>query len=231
MAQLIRENGKGVTRKATVQNDDTSVHNVTNYSTAYANVIGAPPNYFGSYNVYDGTGSGSYGRTVYTRTRREVTKVWFEGTFRYYIPDIGTSQWNRRARLALFGLHPSPELLWEVLPWSWLIDYFSNVGDVMSNMSTGAAENLTTSRSFIMRHTIVETEHKAHVVHEALDQPGYFNNKWPAVEHTWSTVDKTETKSRAGGGNPFGLNVTLDSLNAGQLAILAALGISRSQVR
>jgi len=230
LARIIRENGEGVHRKATVKDEKSVTSAQTEFPFAYANLRGAPPNYFGSWNWSTGVSSGSKGRSKQTVTSRSMEKVWFSGTFRYYIPDLSTSQWDRRARRALFGANPSPELLWEVLPWSWLIDYFSNVGDVMSNASSGV-DNLTVKRSFIMRHTLTEVTYTVWSAHDARNTTGTFATSWPSVDNTWTSTDVVETKARDGGGNPFGLHVELSSLSAFQLSILAALGISRGLVQ
>lgn len=216
LAQIIRENGKYIRRRATISNSSVTTQTLpTVYPSAFVNVRGAPPSW-------------ANGKTHYVKTSSESEKYWFSGSFRYYIPDIGTSQWTRRATLALFGATPSPETLYQVLPWSWLVDWFSNVGDVVSNVSPNAVDNLTLRYSFIMRHTTKTTEWKAQVY-----QQGFTNqyNTWPRVDQSFVSTSKVETKSRIGGGNPFGLNVSLPSLSGGQLAILAALGISRSSVR
>jgi len=215
LGQIIRENGKTIRRKATVTDEDNTTEGTTLYGYPYANVYGNPPTWMG-------------GSTRYVVKRRTKEHVWFSGAFRYYIPDVGSSQWTRRARLALFGGLPTPELLWEVLPWSWLIDWFANVGDVVSNVSPNAVDNLTVARSFIMRHTLQSTEWSAHVVHGPGD--GTYL-RCPSVNQTFLSVETTETKSRVGGGNPFGLGAKLSQLSAGQLAILAAMGISRGTVR
>ena len=215
MAQLIRENGKYIRRKATLEDVETDVHTGTVYPFPYVNVLGAPPNYM-------------TGTTAYNVTTRTKTKVWFSGSFRYYIPDVSSSLWNARARAALFGALPTPELLWEVLPWSWLIDWFSNVGDVISNASTNAVDNLTLRYSFIMKHVSTEVEATSFVYHPASTAP---LDKWPQVQNTFVSKKLEETKLRRGGGNPFGLDVTLPSLSTYQLGILAALGLSRSRVR
>lgn len=215
MAQLVRENGKYIRRKATVQDDKTFSHTGQVYQNPYVNVLGAPPTYMS-------------GTTAYNVTTRTTTKVWFSGSFRYYIPDVGSSLWDARARAALFGALPTPELLWEVLPWTWLIDWFSNVGDVVSNASTNAVDNLTMKYSFIMKHTSTEVEATSFVFHPASTKA---NESWPSVQNTFRSTKLVETKLRRGGGNPFGLDVSLPSLSAYQLGILAALGLSRSSVR
>jgi hypothetical protein len=213
LAQLVRENGKAIRRKATVEDDVTGNQVVTNYSFPWANVIGAPAN-------------GGTGKTRYTVETRTTTRVWFSGSFRYYVPDIGSSQWTARAYAALFGALPTPELLWEVLPWSWLIDWFSNVGDVISNCSTNAVDNLTLRYSFIMKHVSTSTTCTSSVWADASTLP---SDNWRAAANTFTTTKLVETKVRVGGGNPFGLNVSLPSLSLYQLSILAALGISRDK--
>lgn len=215
MAQLVRENGKYIRRKATLTNDVTTTQTGQVYTFPYANVLGAPPTY-------------ATGTTAYTVTTRTIDHMWFSGSFRYYIPDVGSSLWTARAKAALFGALPTPELLWEVLPWSWLIDWFANVGDVLSNASTNAVDNLTLRYSFVMKHTSVETHAKSFVFHTASTSP---NDSWPRVETTYNTTKLVESKLRRGGGNPFGLDVQLPSLSTYQLGILAALGLSRSSVR
>jgi hypothetical protein len=222
MAQIVRENGKYIRRKATVKNETTSDQSTQEFGLAYVNVRGAPPNYFGGDQ-----------RTVYNVRSKTTERVWFSGSFRYYIPDVGSSLWDKRARAALFGVLPTPELLWNVLPWSWLVDWFSNVGDVVSNVGPNAVDNLTTRYSFIMRRVTSTTEWHAEVHHGSASYTGdpLFKNSWPAGGGGYSTVSTVDVKTRVGGGNPFGLNVPLASLSGYQLSILAALGISRGKVK
>lgn len=223
MAKIIRENGKGIHRKATVSREKTSTQPPgTSYNLAYVSCHGAPPNMFGV------TGS-----TVVKVTSTFEEHVWFSARYRYYIPNVSSSQWNRRARLALFGGLPTPEVLWEVLPWSWLVDWFSNVGDVVSNASPNAVDNLTMSHSYIMRHVRETTQWTAETHHPPRNTGAgtSFPTVFRGVDFTFSTTETVEIKSRYGGGNPFGLNVGLSTLSGGQLAILAALGISRGLVK
>jgi len=215
IAQLIREQGRFIRHQAVVSEERTvDVVSETDYPYPYANVYGSVPLFMS-------------GSTRYTVTRETYEKIWFSGSFRYYIPSLPGSQWTTRAKLALFGALPTPELLWEVLPWSWLVDWFSNAGDVISNASPNAVDDLTCRYSFVMKHKTVTTTAQATVVHPGSDV--YYH--YPAVNHTFRSVNKIETKARTGGGNPFGLNVQLPDLSARQLGILAALGISRDRVR
>lgn len=223
IAKIVRENGKGIRRKATIETDATSSQDAREYSSAYVNVNWGMP--IGP-NVPNKHTSWSYTRTT-------SSKSWFVGKYCYYIPDTGSSLWNKRARAALFGVLPTPELLWNVLPWTWLIDWFSNVGDIYSNLSPNAVDNLTLKYSFVMKRTESTEIWRSHVEHGAATGggPGQFGYAHPAGGVTFSKTLKSTEKARVGGGNPFGLDVQLPSLSTYQLAILAALGISRSAVK
>jgi len=217
LADIIRQNGKGIRRKADVLNDRTQTVTGQHFALPYIHVGGNP-------------GTFATGFTDWKVTTTVNTRVWFAGKFQYYIPDIGTSQWSQRATRALYGVKPTPELLWNVLPWSWLIDWFSNVGDCVSNLDSGWAENLICKYSFIMKHTSTETKAEAYVFHEP-SPAGSTSNIWPQMSSTFTSVKLLDEKARVGGGNPFGLRVQLPSLSAKQLGILAALGISRGLVK
>ena len=215
LAQIIRENGRGIRRKATIAKNRTQTVSNTFFPLPWIHCGGNP-------------GTIAPGSTLYTVTTTTTERAWFVGRFQYYIPDIGTSQWTARAREALFGTKPTPSLLWNVLPWTWLIDWFSNVGDTVSNLNSGWAENLVSKYTFVMRRTDTETVAEAKVrMQESLTA----QNSWARVDFPLRSRSGTTEKARVGGGNPFGLNVQLPSLSAKQLGILAALGISRGLVK
>jgi len=219
MAQIIRENGKNIRRRSGIANEKSVVSQSSGlYQAPFYNCRGAPPNW-------------TVGSTQWSITETAERRSWYAGSFRYYIPDVSSSEWNRRARYALFGASPTPELLWEVLPWSWLIDWFSNVGDVVSNASDNAVDNLTSNYGFVME-TIDSTRiYQADVKSKGLTAC----MPWICYGGSWggscTTIHKKVTKSRSGSGNPFGLGVKLGDLTGYQLGILAALGISRSKVK
>lgn len=219
MARLIRENGRGIHRRATLESETTTTQTTYSSNIAYAYVGGPPPNWF-----LDGHSDLKY-------TIVKTTRCWYAAKYSYYIPDVSSSMWNARARLALFGALPTPELLWEVIPWSWLVDWFGNVGDIISNVSYNAVDNLTCKYSFVMKHTTHDQMAFCHSMHERQVKTPSNPREWDSLDnHFWSRL-KVESKARLGGNNPFGLGVQLQSLTARQLAILAALGVSRGLVR
>ncbi|DAD51277.1 maturation protein, partial [ssRNA phage Gerhypos.4_41] len=218
MAQIVRENGKSINRRATLEEETTTVEapdRTSPYPDAF--VGGMPPWPGPCVSTWKGQ-------------RKTTDRVWYAANYRYYIPDVGSSQWTRRARLALFGALPTPELLWEVMPWSWLIDWFSNVGDVISNLSPNAVDNLVQNYAYTMRHTSATVTLTATASVDP-SPPGQFWN-WPRIEAKATSYHKVETKVRDGTGAPFAFGgMTSSSLSSHQYAILAALGLSKSGKR
>lgn len=221
--RIINENNRGIDRRSVVlDEDDTVVDSVTTYGYAFAGLTGPPPTWVP-------------GTTVVTVTRRTITKVWFTGRFRYFIPNTSSTDWLDRERLKLVGLDlltQSPELIWNLLPFSWLIDYFTNVGDIISNASDTAVDNLICDYSYIMCTKRVEIRRTVQTTWQGLYHEGAgLKTRIDAGQATFETVEYTEEKTRRGGGNPFGLGTRFDELSSYQTGILAALGLSRSLVR
>jgi len=221
LAQLVNENGKTIRRRATIYSNtstEAGPYNAKAYAYPFYGVCGAPPNYYP-------------GATYVTDMIKTTERVWFSGRFRYYVPNIGSPQWTRRAVEALYGVNPTPHVLWELMPWSWLIDWFANVGDVISNSCDNAVDNLTCLHSHVMRS--VEVNRTISVQTSCFGRGTSMGDYWyaPSFDGTFVYQEVTTTKSRVGGGNPFGLGVKPGSLTGYQLGILAALGISKSFVR
>jgi hypothetical protein len=218
LAQLVRDNGKGIRRRRDLGSDSTTtVVSDTSVPGGNGYIIGSPGMY-----------GGIPGRSTSVIYKTESTHRWFVGKFRYYVPDIGSDQWTRRATRALFGLNPTPELLWNVLPWSWMADWFGNVGDVLSNMSSHAVDNLTAEYAYVMEHKTTTTTVDIRCHNDAYVKPPTFQGGYdvPINDFTTTCVDTVETKLRAG-ASPYGFGLTFDGFSNYQLSILAALGVTR----
>lgn len=202
LAQLKRDNGKRVRRRGKISHGKTV--------STYQDVHGF---YFMYPTLTSEFYSGFNNRRVIVRTDESSSS--FSAGFRYWIPDIGSSYWTIRARAALFGLRPTPSLLWEVIPWSWLYDWFSNVGDVLSNMSTNAAENLVADYAFVMAHRVLTYDVTQDM---AIAQPPY--------NLRVRTQLLREVKQRRH-ATPYGFGLTFDGFSGRQMLILAALGLAR----
>jgi hypothetical protein len=158
------------------------------------------------------------GRTVETRTRS--VHRWFSGAFTYHLPTsltnvIGDPEIALKAKQVL-GLELTPETVWNLTPWSWAVDWFSNTGDVISNLSDWALDGLVMRYGYMMETTIDSVRYSWKPTNPVKGKP------------TPSALEfVTVTKQRVG-ANPFGFGITWDGLSPIQVAIAAALGMSRS---
>lgn len=92
-------------------------------------------------------GSSSYPRTSYPYTLSwlnsppsvkgfatvtEKKRIWFVSNMQIQteLPK-DNPEMRRMARNAVLGLNISAATLWEAMPWSWLIDYLGNIGDIL----------------------------------------------------------------------------------------------------
>lgn len=212
LAQLVRDNGRGVRRRTELGNTET---------TTSGNVATKEGGWYFHYSPASYPGMAYRGGFSWTRTQK--TRTWYVAKYRYYIPDVGSSQWTKRATRALYGVNITPEVVWELIPWSWLIDYFSNVGDIVSNLSTNAASHLTADYAYVMRTTEVRVECRAHATWDPYPSRGVQGGTFEAVINNGY---ETKTRQLA---SPYGFGVNYDGLSAYQMSILAALGISRSR--
>jgi hypothetical protein len=59
-------------------------------------------------------------------------RVWYSCTIKRRSP-IPASKLPPELDLLgnVLGFHSTPKLLWDAIPWTWLIDYFANVGDFL----------------------------------------------------------------------------------------------------
>lgn len=139
--------------------------------------------------------------------------VWFTGRFRYWIPDIGTQGWEQRARAQLFGANVTPSLVWELTPWSWLIDYFADVGQAIGNLNDGWAENTVAQSTYLMGTTTQRWAVTS--VHELWNV---------TLTDVWEHYIQCKQRAVA---TPFGFGLSASDLTGRQASILAAMGISR----
>lgn len=167
---------------------------------------------------YSPVGDTAYMRQPYGSHQLLCTsskKVWFVGKFRYYIPNLGKSKWQYYNQMRKqYGFNISPELVYNITPWSWLVDWFSNVGDVVANHCS--VDNLVAKYAYVMGTTSMN-----YTLNSTLD---FYALSVPHISHSWNFQF---TRKRRAVANPFGFGLTFDGLSLRQMSILAALGLSR----
>lgn len=153
------------------------------------------------------------------RTRETVREISFSGGFTYHLPS-GYDSRNKMTRTAarashLLGAKPTPDVIWNIAPWSWAVDWFANVGDVLKNVTNFVEYGLILRYGYITE-TVTVTDTYSQV-------PGTGS---PGAISAAPCVLRTKSIQRFG-ASPFGFGVNWDGLSSFQLSILAALGISK----
>jgi hypothetical protein len=112
----------------------------------------------------------------------------------------------------------TPSVAYNLIPWSWLVDYFTDLGEFVDAISPGVEDLLIWDYAYIMR----TKEVNRHVT------------RWQNVRNASNITEKvtaqadttTRIKMRCH-ASPFGFGFKDGDLNIRQLAILGALGLSR----
>jgi hypothetical protein len=142
-----------------------------------------------------------------------TTERWFEGAFRYYLPVPDTQRnkfrnWASDAR-KLYGLEITPEVVWNISPWTWAADWFANTGDVLHNIAAFSRDGLVMQYGYIM-------ERQTHVRQIMCARYG-----------RQCMITRTRRRLKRRPATPFGFGVNLSALTSRQSAVLVALGLSR----
>jgi len=160
-----------------------------------------------------------YGTVV--KRSETVRRQWFSGAFTYHLPSDFDSRKGMVDSAAnadkLFGVSLTPEVLWELTPWSWAVDWVTNAGDVLHNLSQWQQFGLVLRYGYMMEHSIKKD------TYTFFGKSGLFGR--PDLSAP-PLVLITETKKRVPAG-PFGFGLTWDGLSPLQISILSAVGITR----
>lgn len=216
LKQYLRDSGKNIKRRYSFpeEREVTSSTISTNYVP-----FGIPSKYF------VGSSRGVLTKEVVTTTNR-----WFTGEFCYYLSLddnlLGSLQAYEQKANKLLGVRLNPELAWNLTPWSWGVDWFSNAGDVFHNVSAFLADGLVMRRAYVMEHKTITTTYKL-VVNANSKPTGGESDVYGRI-FTQVFTQERKTRVRA---SPFGFGKLVTDLSPRQLAIIGALGISRSPGR
>jgi len=203
LTQLTRDSGKNVRRRR---------HFLPTIEvTAATHTLGQPR---GLENGY------YYNSPSWTRLTDEYRRdTWFSGAYTFEYDPGNLTEISRIATQArlLYGLQLNPEVLWNLAPWSWLVDWFANVGPLLHNVSAFQNDQL------VLRYGYVMDRHRRTNTQVVTARPNLIGNKAPSLFKEVYSVDwKRREKA-----TPYGFGVASSSFTIRQWAILAALGITR----
>ncbi len=209
LTQLSRDSGRNVRRSYYFPAEETSEVDIFHRDYVLGQADGT------NLNTYLYAGPGEIIRTTKTSTRS-----YFKGCFTYHLPDynevFGVKRYLAEAD-KLLGVKPTPEVIWNLAPWSWAADWFANTGDVMNNLTQFTQNDLAMSYGYMMQHRYATVQHLGFQTLNTWQGPKQFQ---VAYKHHAGAMTRVPA-------SPFGFGFTFSDFNPRQLAIASALGITR----
>jgi hypothetical protein len=156
--------------------------------------------------------------------KADKTHKYSVGRFRYYQPYLDETDpaslgmlGDLRRQLALHGARLTPANLYKATPWTWLIDWTTGAGNLVDNLNSMVIDGMVAKYLYLCT-----TRSRTYSFQQWL--PWWEKCVGPrSLEWRRSVV----TKRRVEANSPFGFDLSWPDLSAKQLAILAALGVSR----
>lgn len=214
ISHLATYNGKGVRKRVTLSEEFTSsiISSGTGYPVSFSAQSNGESDWF--------TGIPSW------QVREEVsTSITAVGKFSYYLPYIDlamadyTSKWNSIKRfMLLYGLRVSPANIYKAIPWTWLIDWVSNLGDHVDHWNDAYLDSVVCHYLYVMQHKTIKRTYTWCLPFRS----GTVNLVFSRIK---------ETKQRTPAGSPYGFSLSLGELTLRQHAILVALKIKNLWIK
>lgn len=207
LEQIRRDSGKIIRRRRELQLPDTySTRDLSYYGDRGGSTWAGVP--------LQVPASDGLGR--FEQEDRVQTKYVFTGAFQYYL-DVGDDALSRLSSFEsqasyLLGLRITPELLWNLAPWSWLVDWFAEIGPILGNLSAFSNDGLVLKYGYLQKHTIASRYYTFTATKDDIYSP----------RKMFVTRFRTERKERVR-ATPFGFGFMPDQLTGYQTSILGAL--------
>jgi hypothetical protein len=229
--QLQRDAGSGVRREWTLPSTHVS-QEFTGSQLLSQGTIRYQTDWQDSLNFRDFRSQGSAGVPVEAQGVSYTSSVFlvekesfrFDGSFTYYLPtpEGWTNRWRSYADKVnrLIGYEPTRKVLWNLTPYSWLVDWMVDISAILRTADVAANDSLVVNWAYASR--LLERQVIQQTKYNAIDP-----DRKPALTNV-STMYSVVRKERLR-GNPYGFDLqTSANWTPIRFAILAALGISRS---
>lgn len=208
LQQLQRDNGRNVRRRFAFPTQ------VTNASSSFEGVYGP---YKGSVPSSDWLERSSGTVTV---TDRSESSSWFSGCYTYHLPAddslMGKLALYEAQANVLFGSRVNPEVVWQLSPWSWLIDWHFAIGQALGAATRLSEDSLVIRYGYLMRHSVTT---------RTFSVPGNrtkgFHDILPPVFFELRSERKERVRA-----TPYGFGLSTAAFTDTRWAILAALGMT-----
>jgi len=145
--------------------------------------------------------------------------IWLTAQFSYYLSSgiDPLSQIKLYAGLArkVLGIRLTPEVLWELAPWSWLYDWFFNIGSVLQNIENFRTDGLVARYAYLMCTDVVTTD--------TTSSRHGLNHLFGEVSRRMRVTHKQRVRA-----TPYGFGLDPTTWSPERWAVLAALGMTKS---
>lgn len=218
ISQFLNDNGKVIRRRYDFPEIITQEAPV-NLGTSWCEklLVNTASGITGMYYLFDNEADS---RGLLTRTRLTSQKIWFKGAYSYYVPMDDSIESNILRTDALcnkiLGARITPSVLYELAPWSWLVDWFASVGSLFKIQSQLGRDGLVIRYGYVMRTTSVTDTYTLSGIRFRSFSPG-------PVTLRLTTVRKERVKA-----TPYGFGLNPNTFSDQQWAILIALGMAKS---
>jgi hypothetical protein len=158
----------------------------------------------------------------YTITVQEIENVWYKGQFKYYYPQFDDNSWEAgfpalqavHQQLSLLGTNVDPVLLYKLTPWTWMLDWFTDVGAGLQRLQDEIDNCVVSKYAYIMRDRTVRYRLRCR-----------FSTDQGSRDLSWFLGGRLKSRESADGA--FGFNLKPADYSPFQISILGALGLSR----
>jgi len=158
------------------------------------------------------------GKKVFDRSWSQTT---FAGAYTYHLDEtdnfLGRMESYLQQANYLLGTEITPDVVWQLTPWSWLIDWFSDFGTFIKNVSLLSSDSLVLRYAYLMVHNM---NTRSHYVTDMVPM----DNRNPSAV-SLDVIKETKSRYRA---TPYGFGLDVSAFSPRKWAILAALGLTKS---
>lgn len=157
----------------------------------------------------------------FTKTSTTEARYWYSGAFKFYVPEVylPDGSWPAELVRGQSGANLSPELIYELTPWSWLADWFGSYGDAISNLSNYGVEHIVQDYGYVMGHV------RKQIVWNVECRHGTPDNGSTTINIRGSASNEVKQRIH---GFPYGFGNTDSDFSIRQIAILSALGLLKA---
>jgi hypothetical protein len=147
-------------------------------------------------------------------------RTWFSGAYTYYL-NKGSSSIDNLLQVEekinhLFGTRLTPDVIWEITPWTWLLDWFMNASEALSNFTRFQSDSLVLRYGYLMRETIATRVYTM--------GPLYLKKGGTIAPARVFRVTQKERRR----ATPYGFAIDVEAFTPQRIATLIALGFTKT---